>query len=182
MRTRLNHRQRWTISKNLLQNHNLPLTNDYTCSLILSPLAPHSAGHAMSSESINLAPAEWEVMKVLWDKRQAAARDVHAALPEQGWSDRTVKTLLSRLVAKGAVEYEQIGNSYLYRPGIKRQTATRQELRSVLGRVVSQTLTPLLSAFVDEADLTDDDIAELERLLEEKKKTAAKRSKKKGRS
>lgn len=132
----------------------------------------------MPNEKISLAPTEWEVMKVLWDTGQAAARDVHAALPEQGWSDRTVKTLLSRLVAKGAVDYEQIGNSYLYRPAIERQAATRQEVRSVLGRVVSQTLTPLLSAFVDEADLTDDDIAELERLLADKKKAATKRGKK----
>lgn len=131
----------------------------------------------MPSEPISLAPTEWEVMKVLWDRKQAAARDVHAALPEQGWSDRTVKTLLSRLVAKGAVEYEQIGNSYLYRPAIARETATRQEVRGVLGRVVSQTLSPLLCAFVDEADLTDDDIAELETLLAQKKAAARGRQK-----
>lgn len=136
----------------------------------------------MSAEKISLAPTEWEVMKVLWDQEKAAARDVHAALPEQGWSDRTVKTLLSRLVAKGAVDYEQIGNSYLYRPAIERQAATRQEVRSVLGRVVSQTLTPLLSAFVDEADLTDDDIAELERLLADKKASQKRSARKGGRS
>lgn len=151
--------------------------NDYKCSQML---VSHTRGCVMSDEKLSLAPTEWEVMKVLWDRGQAAARDVHAALPEQGWSDRTVKTLLSRLVAKGAVEYEQIGNSYLYRPAVARETATRQEVRSVLGRVVSRTLTPLLSAFVDEADLTDDDIAELERLLAEKK-AAAKGRKKGGR-
>ena len=58
----------------------------------------------------SISPAEWEVMKVLWEKGELAARDIYAALPEgHGWAYKTVKTLIARLVAKGAVDYEQIG-------------------------------------------------------------------------
>ena len=53
-------------------------------------------------QPINLAPTEWEVMKILWDRGPLAARDVFAALPpEIEWAYKTVKTLLARLVAKG---------------------------------------------------------------------------------
>ena len=133
-------------------------------------------------KTLSLSPAEWQVMKVLWDSGQAAARDVHAALPESGWSDRTVKTMLSRLVAKGAVAYEQIGNSYLYRPAIEQIDATRDEVRSVVERVKGSSMTPLLAAFVDEVDLDNDDLDALQEMIDAKRAADAKASDKASRS
>ena len=127
---------------------------------------------------LSLAPAEWEVMKVLWDHQALAARDVYAALPDQKrWAYKTVKTLLSRLVAKGAVDYDQIGNSYLYRPAVPREQMVRQEVRSVFQRIMSEALSPVLAHFIEEADLSDDEIQQLKRKLDEKyqKKTPRKR-------
>jgi BlaI family transcriptional regulator, penicillinase repressor len=86
-----------------------------------------------------LSPAEWEVMKVLWESGPLAARDVFARLPKnRGWAYKTVKTLLSRLVAKQALAYDQIGNSYLYRAAVDREATTRQEVRSVFQRLISE--------------------------------------------
>jgi BlaI family penicillinase repressor len=121
----------------------------------------------------SLSPAEWEVMKILWDGGALAARDVFKRLPAgRGWAYKTVKTLLSRLVAKGALAYDQVGNSYLYRAAINRDRATRQEVRSVFQRVISEACSPVLAHFIEEADLSEADIAELKRLLEEKRKAA----------
>jgi BlaI family transcriptional regulator, penicillinase repressor len=121
--------------------------------------------------SNSLSPAEWQVMKVLWDHGPLAARDVFARLPKDcGWAYKTVKTLLSRLVAKQALTYDQIGNSYLYRAAVNRQDATRQEVRSVLQRLISEACSPVLAHFIDEAELTDDEIRQLKKLLDEKRK------------
>lgn len=118
-----------------------------------------------------LSPAEWEIMKTLWDHGPLAARDVFARLPDpRGWAYKTVKTLLSRLVAKNAVAYDQIGNSYLYRPAVDRDSATKQEVRSVFQRMVSQAFAPVLTQFIDEADLSDADIKQLKRKLDEKRR------------
>jgi BlaI family penicillinase repressor len=118
-----------------------------------------------------LSPAEWEVMKTLWDHGPLAARDVFAALPkDHGWAYQTVKTLLCRLVAKGAVEYDQVGNSYLYRASVLREEMTRQEVRGVFERVVGAAVSPVLAHFIGEADLSDDDIRQLQRLLDAKRK------------
>ncbi|NOZ41377.1 MAG: BlaI/MecI/CopY family transcriptional regulator [Planctomycetes bacterium] len=127
-----------------------------------------------------ISGAEWEVMKVIWETGPLAARDVYAALPEQSnWAYKTVKTLLSRLVAKGALDYDQIGNSYLYRAAVAREQMTRQEMRGVFSRVMGVALSPVLAHFIEEADLTDDDIAKLQELLDEKRKeTKPKRRKK----
>ena len=130
---------------------------------------PTDPADAPNPEPLALSPGEWQVMKVLWDRGQAAARDVHAALPETGWSDRTVKTMLSRLVAKGALDYEQIGNSYLYRPAIERMAATREEVRGIVRRVTGETLSPLLAAFVDEAAVSDGELDELQRMIDAKR-------------
>ncbi len=126
---------------------------------------------AQKQQKIALAPAEWEVMKVLWDQGPAAARDIFAALPkENAWAYKTVKTLLARLVAKGAVVYEQVGNSYLYRPAVAREQMTLQEVRGLFRRIQGLALSPLLANFIEEAELSDDEIQHLRQLLEEKRK------------
>ena len=121
--------------------------------------------------STALSDAEWEIMKVFWDRGPLAARDVFAALPEDcGWAYKTVKTLLSRLVAKGALAYDQIGNSYLYRPAVDREPMTRQEVRNVFQKLISEAFAPVLAQFIGEADLSDAEIRQLKRLLDEKRK------------
>ena len=118
-----------------------------------------------------LSPAEWEVMKTLWERGPLNARSVFDALAnEREWAYQTVKTLLSRLVAKGAVEYDQVGNSYLYRAAVTRAEMTRQEVRSVFDRVVGAAVSPVLAHFIDEAELSDDDIRTLQQLLDEKRR------------
>jgi BlaI family penicillinase repressor len=129
-----------------------------------------------ASEPPSLSPAEWEIMKVLWQGGPLAARDVFACLPQdRGWAYKTVKTLLSRLVAKGALAYDQIGNSYLYRPAVDREQSTRQEVRSVIQRLVSEAFSPVLAQFIDEAELSEAEIRELKRRLDEKRRAAPER-------
>lgn len=131
------------------------------------------------SEPLPLAPAEWEIMKILWDYGPLAARDVYARLPkDSAWAYKTVKTLLSRLVAKGALTYDQIGNSYLYRAAVERQQMTRQEVRSVLNRLISEAFSPILAQFIEEADLSPAEIRELKRCLDAKRQKSSRRGEK----
>lgn len=133
----------------------------------------HEADHAP------LSPAEWEIMKTLWEHGPLDARGVFAALSSnRKWVHQTVKTLLSRLVAKEAITYDQIGNSYLYRAVALREEMTRQEVRTVFDRIVGNTVSPVLAHFLDEADLTDEDIRQLQKILKDKsqKKSSKARS------
>lgn len=126
----------------------------------------------------SLSNAEWEVIKPIWEKGPLAARDVYAALPKgHGWAYKTVKTLLSRLVAKGALEYEQIGNSYLYRTVYTRDRITRKEVKKFLDRVMDGALGPALSYFVKDRKLSEEEIARLRQLLDEKERRVGAKSK-----
>ena len=125
------------------------------------------------AEPTGLSPAEWEIMKVLWQHGPSAARNVFANLPaDHDWAYKTVKTLLSRLVAKGALGYDQIGNSYLYRAQVERDSMTRLEVRGVLHRLISHTFSPVLAQFIEESDLTDREIRDLKKLLDQKRKAS----------
>lgn len=110
-------------------------------------------------------------MKTLWESGPLDARSVFAALPEgKEWAYQTVKTLLSRMVVKGAVAYDQVGNSYLYRAAVPREELTRQEVQNVFERVVGAAVSPVLAHFIDEANLSDEEIRKLQLLLDEKRK------------
>jgi BlaI family penicillinase repressor len=108
-------------------------------------------------------------MKPIWDNGPLPARDVFAAIPEgHGWAYKTVKTLLSRLVAKGALEYEQVGNTYVYRAAHDRERMTAKEVRGFLDRVLDGSLSPILAHFIESKDLSDEDIARLRGMLDRK--------------
>ena len=126
----------------------------------------------------SLSNAEWEVMKVVWDAGQSAARDVYAALPEDhGWAYKTVKTLLARLVTKGALDYVQVGNSYLYRPVYPRDEMMRKEVRGFVDRVFDGAATPGLAHFLRDTSLSSSDIDQLRSLRDEKEKEARRKEK-----
>ena len=123
----------------------------------------------------SLSTAEWEVMKPLWKKGPMAARDVFAALPDgHGWAYKTVKTLLSRLVGKKAINYKQIGNSYLYRPTHNRNDMTRTEASRFLNRIGDETSRPAIEKVIEESNFSEEDINTLQRLLEVKQQQAKK--------
>jgi predicted transcriptional regulator len=114
-----------------------------------------------------LSPAEWKVMKIVWQLKSGAARDVYeVAGREHGWAASTVKTMLRRLVEKGFLTYTQVGNSYLYRP-------VRQPLKSLFGaadtllaNALDGTLGPLLAYMVKKGNLSKAELTQLRELLE----------------
>jgi BlaI family penicillinase repressor len=116
-----------------------------------------------------ISDAEWEVMKVLWDRTQASAQDVVDALAaSRNWSPQTVKTLLKRLTEKGAATYEAEGRRFIYRPAVSREAAEKSESRSFLARVFDGAVTPALMHLLKLGRLTRDDIEQLKRTLDEK--------------
>ena len=120
---------------------------------------------------VQITKAELEIMKVLWAEDGLGAAEVHAALgDEQDWTSRTVKTLLARLVEKGALKTEADGRRYLYRTALKESAYKTRATRQFVDRLFSGRAAPLVAHLADSKGLTDEDIAELEKLLGELKK------------
>ena len=120
--------------------------------------------------SERISDAEHAVMEVLWEEAPLAAADVADRVdPARGWSVRTVKTLLSRLLAKGAIVHEEEGRRYLYRPAIAREDFVASESGKLLDRMFGGRVTPLVAHLAERNRLTPEDIAEIEALLRELK-------------
>ena len=99
-----------------------------------------------------LSNGEWIVMKPFWEHGPLRARDLYAALPEgHGWAYKTVKTMVSRLVKKGVLDYEEVRGTFVYRPVYTREEMTRAATRFFVDRVLDGSLTPLAAYFVEEA-------------------------------
>lgn len=106
-------------------------------------------------------------MQVLWDAAPLMASDVvERVAGKNRWSPRTVKTLLNRLVKKGALGFEAEGKRYHYFPKVTRQECVRQESRSFMRRVFGGQAQEMLAHFVSETPLTPDEIRRLRDLLD----------------
>lgn len=117
-----------------------------------------------------ISEAELAVMEALWEQSPQSAVEVcEAVCKPRGWSMPTVKTLLARLVAKGAVATEPDGRRFLYTPLIERAAYAGTESRRLLDRLFNGRAAPLLAYLAEAEALSDDDIAEIERLLKELK-------------
>lgn len=117
---------------------------------------------------MQISEAESVVMDVLWRRHPLAAEDVVAALSErQDWQEATIKTLLNRLLNKGAVRAEKQGRRYLYAPVLKREDWVLEESQGLLQRLFDGRVAPLVAHFSEQRKLSRKDIAELRKLLEE---------------
>jgi len=118
-----------------------------------------------------ISDAEHTVMEALWEKSPLTAVEVcDSVCGERGWSMPTVKTLLSRLVAKGAVSTEPDGRRFLYTPLLARDDYVGGESRRLVDRLFGGKAAPLFAHLAEAEALSDDDIAEIERLLREMRK------------
>ena len=117
-----------------------------------------------------ISSAGWEVMNVVWERHPMTSTEVFAELPaDREWAQKTVNTFLTRLVDKGVLKVSREGKSNAYSPRLKRDECVRQESESFLRRVFQGAAGPLMLHFCEHSELTDLDIAELERLLKTKK-------------
>ena len=117
---------------------------------------------------MRISDAESIVMTELWRAGEATAEALVDALAgPQGWQEATIKTLLNRLLNKGAIEAERIGRRYLYRPRLERAQWELEESTSLLDRVFGGRVAPMLAHFSQHGRLSRSDLAELKSLLED---------------
>lgn len=118
-----------------------------------------------------ISEAEHAVMEALWAQSPLTANAVaDAVAPARGWSLATVKTLLSRLVAKQAVLTEPDGKRFLYSPALARADYLGGESRRLVERLFGGRAAPLFAHLAEAEALSAADIAEIEALLQELKK------------
>jgi BlaI family penicillinase repressor len=119
-------------------------------------------------DSISISEAESVVMQVLWQTSPIATDDIMIALKDQHkWQESTVKTLLNRLLKKGAINARKDGRRYLYSPVLEREQWLSSESSGLLDRLFGGRVAPLVAHFSQHRKLGKKDIAELKRIIRE---------------
>jgi len=124
--------------------------------------------------TVELTEAEWEIMKVVWEKEPCAAGTVQETLAQS--RDRaysTVKTTMDRMAEKGFLEIERIRNLQLFKSRISKVNARRGEFRKMLKRAFDGALTPMMQFLIEHEGFSKEDASQLRKLvnMKESKKT-----------
>lgn len=117
----------------------------------------------------DISESEWSVMEALWERAPQTASEVTKVLrPTMSWAENTVRTLLTRLVDKGALKTaENDSGTRTFAPAVKREACVRAESDSFLQRIFGGAAKPLLVHFAQTSKLTPEEVQELKRLLDQ---------------
>ncbi|MGV3532111.1 MAG: BlaI/MecI/CopY family transcriptional regulator [Chthoniobacteraceae bacterium] len=119
-----------------------------------------------------ISEAEWTVMETLWKRSPQTASQVAEALKQStGWALNTVRTLITRLVEKGALHAKENARGVReFSPAIDREASVRAESQTFLERVFQGSAKPLLVHFATNSNLSKEELQELKQLFEKELK------------
>lgn len=117
----------------------------------------------------DIAESEWSIMEALWESSPQTASEVTKTLrPTTNWAENTVRTLLTRLVEKGAIKTgENTIGTRTYLPAVKREACVRAEGESFMQRMFGGAAKPLLVHFAQNSKLTAEEVKELKKILDQ---------------
>ena len=117
-------------------------------------------------KEINIAETEWKIMEVLWMSRELTIGEIRAKLHDTGWSDSTIKTLVRRLCAKGAVTVNENVSPFLYSAAVNELDCKKSETRSFIDKVYHGSLKLLMANLVSDTNITKEDEKKLMEIIE----------------
>lgn len=116
-----------------------------------------------------ISEAELEVMKVLWELKEATSTQiVEEFTGKSDWKPKTIHTLITRLVAKGAINASKIdGKSYNYSASISEEEYKSHANNSFLQKLYNGSINLMMASFIKDQKLSRKEIDELRKLLDE---------------
>ena len=120
-------------------------------------------------EKPRISDAEWQVMGVLWEKAPLTVKEVIETLSRKTtWKSETIRTLINRLTKKKAIAFEKRGRRHYFYPVLSQEECIKADADSFLARAGGVMLKPILASFIEKEQLSAEEIAELQQLLDKK--------------
>ncbi|WP_144392097.1 BlaI/MecI/CopY family transcriptional regulator [Pleionea sediminis] len=115
-----------------------------------------------------ISESEFKVMRILWQQAPCSAKTVVSELEDSSdWKEKTIKTLLNRLLNKGIITYEKNGREYLYSPLIEQEQYQKEASKNFLSQVFDGKLSAFVSQFAKKETLSTDEIKQLKKVIKE---------------
>ena len=121
-------------------------------------------------DKIKLFEGELKLMELLWDNEGASAKELSLlAASSIGWNKNTTYTVIKKLVAKDAIKRGEPG--FICHSLIKREEVGHEEAKAVLSSFFGGSLKAMLSSFMSENTMSEEETEELRRMIDTQKKT-----------
>ena len=117
---------------------------------------------------MEVSKTELKVLEVIWQGHPVSSNEIIERLNQQGeWHEKTVKTLISRLVKKQAISFQKENRRYLYSPLISEENYQMQQSTSLISGFFKGKVSPLIAMFAQHNQLKKEDIQELKQLIDD---------------
>jgi BlaI family penicillinase repressor len=117
-------------------------------------------------ERTTLGDLQHAIMRVLWQRGEATAAEVHAALePERGLAPTTIATMLRKMEAKGVVGHRVDGRQFIYRPTVSEAEVRRSMVDELVDRVFAGDPAALVSHLLAEHSIEPDEIDHVRHMI-----------------
>lgn len=117
------------------------------------------------TKQIEVSEAEYHVLQALWQSSPDTAKALLERL-NNDWHLKTLNTLLSRLVKKGAISYVKSGREYLYSPELQQENYVKSQSNRFIEKILNGRLSPLVAHFAEHNSLQQDDIEALKKIID----------------
>ena len=126
-----------------------------------------------NEEKLEITDSEWEVMRVVWTRKKATSKEIITILQDKkDWKPATTKTFIGRLVKKGALDTETVGNKFIYTAAISEEDSLKSLKEGLFNHICNTAVGKTIADLISEATLSHSDIAMIEEVLKAKKKDA----------
>lgn len=120
-----------------------------------------------------ISDAELEIMRVAWTNHTVTSKQITEIVKEKmNWKQATIKTLIGRLVEKGMLKTEAVGNKYLYSPIITEEESLKSKTSDFFDHLCDRKVGTTIGDLISEATLSHTDVQMLEEILLRKKAEA----------
>jgi CopY/TcrY family copper transport repressor len=126
-----------------------------------------------NEEKFEITDSEWEVMRVVWTRTKATSKEIISVLQDKkDWKPATTKTFIGRLVKKGALNTETVGNKFIYTAAVSEEESLKSLKAGLFSHICNTAVGKTIADLIKESTLSHDDIAMMEEILKSKKKDA----------
>lgn len=116
---------------------------------------------------MKLTTAEEQLMDIIWEKEEVFMKDIIDSYPEPKPATTTIATLLKRMQTKEFVGYKLMGNSRQYFPLVKKADYFAKHVKGLIKNFFGNSTMQFASFFTKEADLSDSELEDLKRIIDE---------------
>lgn len=118
-----------------------------------------------------ISESEFEVMRIVWDHAPVSTNEITNQLVQSTeWSPKTIQTLIRRLVTKEALTYKKQGRMFVYTAAVEEDEYLKAKSSSFVEHYFNGDITALVSSFLENDTLSEDDIKSIREILDKAEK------------